>query len=283
MSDRFWDREREERARRSRGEGYYESPERERERERDWVRRGEERGFFDRAGDEVRSWFGDEEAQRRRLRDERDERTRWNRDERGWSERGWGERGTWPGRERGWGEERRGSPEEPDREWARQWGYTEGRGQREPERGWSRGWGYSGGYGAGAGYLGSRMESPGGRLDWSTSYEPGASSGVGWRGAGWQGPHVGRGPRGYRRSDDRVREDICEQMCQCGDLDPSDIEIVVVNGEVTLQGTVTDRYAKRLAEDLTERVSGVREVNNQIRVTQGGAQQDEPNRPFRAA
>src|ERR1700750_1993788 len=34
-----------------------------------------DRGFFDRAGDEVRSWFGDEEAERRRRIDERyDER-----------------------------------------------------------------------------------------------------------------------------------------------------------------------------------------------------------------
>jgi len=32
----------------------------------------EDRGFFDRAGDEVRSWFGDEEAERRRRWDERE-------------------------------------------------------------------------------------------------------------------------------------------------------------------------------------------------------------------
>jgi hypothetical protein len=31
----------------------------------------DDRGFFERAGDEVRSWFGDEEAERRRLQDER--------------------------------------------------------------------------------------------------------------------------------------------------------------------------------------------------------------------
>ncbi|MFW2831345.1 DUF2171 domain-containing protein [Sphingomonas sp. ID0503] len=37
--------------------------------------RDDDRGFFDRAGDEVRSWFGDEEAERRRRQDERyDER-----------------------------------------------------------------------------------------------------------------------------------------------------------------------------------------------------------------
>jgi hypothetical protein len=47
--------------------------------ERDWDRgRGgeDDRGFIDRAGDEVRSWFGDEEAQRRREMDER----RWERE-----------------------------------------------------------------------------------------------------------------------------------------------------------------------------------------------------------
>jgi hypothetical protein len=39
----------------------------------------QDRGFFDRAGDEVRSWFGDEEAERRRRLDERyDDRYGWN-------------------------------------------------------------------------------------------------------------------------------------------------------------------------------------------------------------
>src|SRR4051812_3013483 len=58
--------------------------------ERDW--RGEnrgyggrrdERGFFERAGDEVASWFGDEEAERRRREDER-MREREHGHERGW-------------------------------------------------------------------------------------------------------------------------------------------------------------------------------------------------------
>lgn len=45
--------------------------ERERERERDY--RGQsERGILERAGDEMRSWFGDEEAERRRRRDQFD-------------------------------------------------------------------------------------------------------------------------------------------------------------------------------------------------------------------
>src|SRR6185369_5457276 len=85
------------------------------------------------------------------------------------------------------------------------------------------------------------------------------------------GPYAGRGPRGYQRSDERIREDVCERMCECGELDASEIEVRVSNAEVTLLGTVHDRHDKRLAEDLTDRVSGVREVHNQIRVTQPGS------------
>ena len=48
-------------------EGFRERDVRERERERD----REERGFFERAGDEIASWFGYEEAERRRRSDER--------------------------------------------------------------------------------------------------------------------------------------------------------------------------------------------------------------------
>ncbi|MFL6843531.1 MAG: DUF2171 domain-containing protein [Allosphingosinicella sp.] len=80
----------------------------------------DDRGFFERAGDEVRSWFGDDDAQRRREIDER----RWEQEQRmtgrrdndprsggsggsGWMGGGWGnQRGeSWnrePPGERGW-------------------------------------------------------------------------------------------------------------------------------------------------------------------------------------
>src|SRR3569623_978856 len=41
----------------------------------------DERNFFDRAGDEVRSWFGDSEAERRRVMDQRYDRSRGARDD----------------------------------------------------------------------------------------------------------------------------------------------------------------------------------------------------------
>jgi hypothetical protein len=54
------------------------------------------------------------------------------------------------------------------------------------------------------------------------------------------------------------------------DIDASDIEVQVKDGEVTLTGTVDERRTKRMAEDLIERCSGVRDVMNQLKVRQGG-------------
>jgi hypothetical protein len=82
-----------------------------------------------------------------------------------------------------------------------------------------------------------------------------------------RGPHAGRGPKGYQRSDERIREDLCERLTQHGQLDAGDMEIKVHNREVTLTGTVQNRQAKRLAEDIAEAISGVSEVHNQLRIS----------------
>jgi hypothetical protein len=80
------------------------------------------------------------------------------------------------------------------------------------------------------------------------------------------GPFTGRGPRDYQRSDDRIREEICERLTLHGDLDASEISVRVRHGEVTLAGLVDSRAARRLAEDLADTVVGVRHVDNQLRV-----------------
>lgn len=85
------------------------------------------------------------------------------------------------------------------------------------------------------------------------------------------GPFTGRGPKGYQRSDDRMREDLCDRLSQHGQIDAGDIDVQVKDGEVTLSGTVDSRAAKRMAEDVAESVQGVREVHNQLRVNQGQA------------
>jgi hypothetical protein len=79
--------------------------------------------------------------------------------------------------------------------------------------------------------------------------------------------YQGRGPKGYQRSDDRIREEICDCMTDDAMLDASEIEVAVVQGEVTLTGSVESRDQTRRAEDVAERISGVRDVTNQLRVT----------------
>lgn len=122
--------------------------------DRDRYGRGEDRGWWDRASDEVASWFGDEEAQRRRQMDE----------------------------------------------------------QRAHRR--------------------------------------------------------GRGPKGYRRSDERIREDVNDRLSDDYYIDASEIEVAVESTEVTLTGTVPTRNDKRRAEDIAESVSGVSNVENRLRVKQ---------------
>jgi osmotically-inducible protein OsmY len=89
---------------------------------------------------------------------------------------------------------------------------------------------------------------------------------AGGYGSQQQGRHSGRGPKGYQRSDDRIREDIGERLTAHPDIDPSDVEIDVKQGVVTLKGSVDDRRAKRMIEDALENISGVKDVHNQLRV-----------------
>jgi osmotically-inducible protein OsmY len=80
----------------------------------------------------------------------------------------------------------------------------------------------------------------------------------------------GLGPRSYRRSDERIREDVNDRFTDDPYLDASDIDVSVSNCEVTLSGTVDNRTAKRRAEDIAEWVSGVTNVQNNLRASQEG-------------
>lgn len=115
---------------------------------------------------------------------------------------------------------------------------------------------------------------PGGH-DQSTGYQS-------WQGERHQyaypiGGQRGKGPAGYQRSDERVRENVCEVLTEHDHIDATNIEVIVKNGEVFLSGSVDNRQQKRLAEDVVEQISGVKDVQNQIRVAgdrgRGGREQ----------
>jgi hypothetical protein len=75
-----------------------------------------------------------------------------------------------------------------------------------------------------------------------------------------------RAPKNYKRSDERIREDVNERLTRQHQLDPSDIEVAVSNAEVTLRGMVQSRQEKFRAEEIAAAVSGVDEVHNELRV-----------------
>jgi hypothetical protein len=76
---------------------------------------------------------------------------------------------------------------------------------------------------------------------------------------------LGRGPKGYRRSDERIREEVCERIARSG-VDAGEVEVKVDDGEVTLEGSVARREEKRWLEDVAEDVFGVDQVHNRLRV-----------------
>ena len=225
-----------------------------------------DRGFFDRAGDEVRSWFGDEDAEQRRTRDEGRDRQedgvrrnvawpgeRWDRvpDERYGPRRS--ETYGSPRREReSWPDEYRRSREDSGRS-AYEGSRRGGEDYERPRSGWSGGWrdpsegvgGIGAGWGAGP---------------------------AGWAAAPGAGQYRGLGPRGYRRSDDRIREDVCDRLTDDPSVDASDVEVEVKDGEVVLSGSVNGREQKRRMEDLVERITGVRDVSNRLRTSRTGGE-----------
>lgn len=85
-----------------------------------------------------------------------------------------------------------------------------------------------------------------------------------------EGRYRGVGPKDYVRSDDRIRELVCDDLMDEPWLDASRIEVAVKDGEVTLSGSVDSRDAKRLAEDLAEHAGSVKHVQNNLRVEAKG-------------
>lgn len=83
------------------------------------------------------------------------------------------------------------------------------------------------------------------------------------------GPYKGVGPRGWRRQDDRIQDDVAERLARDPSVDASDVEVTVTEGDVMLQGSVDTRAQRRRAEDLAWSVDGVHDVQNRLRVRAG--------------
>ncbi len=85
-------------------------------------------------------------------------------------------------------------------------------------------------------------------------------------GQGMGQSYQGRGPKSFKRTDDRIKEEVNEMLMRDHAVDAQDIEVEVKDGEVTLTGTVPERRMKHLAEECIEKCYGVKEITNQLRV-----------------
>lgn len=77
----------------------------------------------------------------------------------------------------------------------------------------------------------------------------------------------GAGPKGYRRTDALIHEDICDLLYQDPQIDASEILVEVKDGVVTLEGTVDQRNIKHRIEDLVADCFGVEFIHNNIKVS----------------
>lgn len=149
-----------------------------------------------------------------------------------------------------------------------QGGQSYGAGQRglAPERG-------QGGFG---GSSGQSFGNQGRDLGYGSQ---GYGSGQGYRlsGGNQSMQSRGKGPKGYTRSDERIMEDVCDRLAS--EVDASEVEVVVLKGEVTLTGTIADRHLKFQIEHLADQVMGVTEVHNQLRVKREGTRDQHGGSP----
>lgn len=260
----------------------------------------DDRGYVERAGDEVRSWFGDEDAERRRYMDEQRDRLEGNRTRDDWQRSNWNPR-NWDDRARGTWNRPENWRETSARDWDRGADYSRrqdvSRGadygrriQPGPYQDYGRTWSspdYSRddrddadywrgvrqsrgpNYVSGSEYGGAGDYGRGDAYSRGSDYDREASRARNWSvddgRTEFGQQRWGRGPKGYQRSDSRILEDVCDRLTY-SEVDAGDIEVRVENGEVTLSGSVHDRSDKRRAEDIAEEVSGVRDVHNNIRV-----------------
>jgi len=173
--------------------------------------------------------------------------------------------------------------------------YASGRGQYRGS-GWESGYGNGGQGGFRSSWQGGYHES-----DWSpwrgqrfggsqqyrehrNQYRPGSADtfsrggeygrasergGTAWSGSMGtnRGGHAGKGPKNYKRTDERIQEEVSDRLTDDDMLDASEITVQVRDGDVMLSGTVSTREDKRRAEDLIENCSGVKEVTNNLRIT----------------
>lgn len=146
-----------------------------------------------------------------------------------------------------------------------------------------------GAYGGLSGTMyGQRRHFGGGYGGTTSSYRPGADAGYGTGSYGTEsygasgswtgGVHGGEGgangggnrrkksPKNFQRSDERIKEEVYDRLIQDPDIEIDDIEIEVQAGEVTITGTVPQRWLRYRVEETVDSIWGIKDITNNLRV-----------------
>lgn len=78
--------------------------------------------------------------------------------------------------------------------------------------------------------------------------------------------YYGYGPKGYRRSDQKLKDEARLLLNQDPILDSSNINIEVFNNVIFLRGFVDSRKDKKRAEFLIEDIFGIEDIQNQLKI-----------------
>lgn len=76
----------------------------------------------------------------------------------------------------------------------------------------------------------------------------------------------GRGPKGYRPSDERIQEIVCERLTEHPRVDASDLAVAVDQGVVTISGNLSDLEMKPALDEMLSSIHGVVRVQNDVRI-----------------
>jgi hypothetical protein len=77
---------------------------------------------------------------------------------------------------------------------------------------------------------------------------------------------TGYGPKNYKRSDDRIYEEVCDALQRDRYVDASNVGVKVQTGVVFLSGKVNSRQIKKRAEEVVEGLPGVQDVRNELTI-----------------
>lgn len=80
------------------------------------------------------------------------------------------------------------------------------------------------------------------------------------------GPLAGKSPEALTRPDSAIRAEIYDRLALEAPFDTKDIEVLVKDHQVTLRGAIHSKVHRRRVEEITNSVSGVEAVHNNLTV-----------------